>query len=136
MIMPISIRLAIRQWLARPLRPVLCSLAIAAAVTLIICVGAAMDSLKYSLSNAIGQAMGVAEVHIRPAQQGTDARVSQEMLDKLRARPEVDFAGGRLASLGVINKDGDHVFDVMGITEPLDQKLRPKNFGAGHTVSP
>src|ERR1041384_7488724 len=133
MMMPVAMRLAIRQWLARPLRPVLCSLAIAAAVTLIICVGAAMDSLKFSLTNAIGQAMGVAEVHIRPAQQGTDARVPQALLDQLRARPEVDFAGGRLASLGVINKDGDHVFDAIGFPEPLDQRLRPKNFASGHT---
>jgi putative ABC transport system permease protein len=134
--MPIALRLAVRQWLARPLRPVLCSLAIAAAVALIICVGAAMDSLRYSVSEAIGQALGVAEVHVRPVQRGTDARVSQAMLDEIRARPEVEFAGGRLAGMGVLQKDGDHVFDAVGITEPLDQKLRPKNFAAGRTLSP
>ncbi|HEY4330042.1 MAG TPA: ABC transporter permease, partial [Phycisphaerae bacterium] len=134
--MPISIRLAIRQWLARPLRPVLCSLAISAAVALIICVGAAMDSLRYSVDNAIGQALGVAEVHVRPAQRETDARVPDGVLQKVRALPEVDFAAGRLNSQAALDRGDNHLwFDVSGIDEPLDDKLRPKTFIDGHTLT-
>src|SRR4051812_49488108 len=111
--MPIAIRLAVRQWRARPLRPVLCSLAIAAAVALIVCVGAAMDSLKSSLTSAIGRALGVAQAHVRPAQRDTDARVNEEMLQRVRALPEVDFAGGRLLSKGILKKEMDRWFDVV-----------------------
>src|ERR1044071_4829407 len=100
MLMPIALTLAIRTWLARPLRPVLCSLAIAASVALIICVGAAMDSLRVSVPHAVGNALGVAEAHVRPTQKETDARVNKEMLATIRALPEVDYAGGRAASKG------------------------------------
>ena len=138
--MTITIRLAIRQWLARPLRPVLCSLAIAASVALIICVGAAMDSLRASVSHAIGRALGVAEIHVRPSQRDTDARLPQAMLDQIRALPEVDFAGARLSSpniKAVLGTGDDHrVFDVVGIDEPLDEKLRPKNFAEGGPFAP
>ena len=51
---PIALRLATRQWAARPLRPILCSIAIAAAVALILCVGVAMDSLKHTIVSSIG----------------------------------------------------------------------------------
>src|SRR5262245_5930490 len=98
--MPVSMRLAIRQWLARPLRPVLCSLAIAAAIALIVCVGAAMDSLRYTVSAAIGQVLGAADIHVRPAQRQTDARVPQGILDRLHNLPEVELASGRLNTLG------------------------------------
>jgi len=98
---PIAIRLAVRQWRARPLRPILCSLSIAAAVALIICVGVAMDSLRYSLSAAIGDMLGVAEVHVRPAQKGTESRLPESMLERVRALPEVELAAGvRLALAG------------------------------------
>src|SRR4051812_47604204 len=123
MTMPISIRLATRQWLARPLRPVLCSLAIAVSVALIIVVGAAMDSLRYSVQHAVGQALGVAEVHVRPAQRGTDARVPQKILDQVRTLPEVDFAGGRLLSkASVKTTDDTHWYDVVGIDPRTDDK--------------
>src|SRR4051812_28551334 len=134
--LPIAIRLAVRQWLARPLRPVLCSLAIAASVALILTVGAAMDSLKESVQHAIGRALGVAEVHVRPAQRGTDARVAPAMLDKVRALPEVEFANGRIMSKGVLTKGEDHLwYDVVGLNEPLDETLRPKTLAAGRTLS-
>src|SRR5579864_3817714 len=93
---PISLRLAIRQWAARPLRPVLCSIAIAAAVALIVCVGAAFESLRYTVNTVIGQMLGVAEIHVRAAQRGTDARLPDSLLQQLRQRPDVDFAAGRL----------------------------------------
>ncbi len=134
--MPIALRLATRQWAARPLRPILCSLAIAAAVALIVCVGVAMDSLRYTLSAAIGRALGVAEVHIRPSQGGTDARVPQSILDRVRALPEVDFAAGRLHSFAALTKGDDHLwYDVLGVDLNYDEKLRPKTFRAGHTLS-
>ena len=136
MITPIALRLATRQWLARPLRPILCSLAIAAAVALIICVGVGMDSLRYTLSAAIGRALGVAEVHIRPSQGGTDARVPQSILDRVRTLPEVDFADGRLHSFASLTKGDDRLlYDVLGIDLDLDEKLRPKTFREGHTLS-
>ena len=134
--MPIALRLATRQWFARPLRPILCSLAIAASVALIVCVGVAMDSLRYTLSAAIGRALGVAEVHIRPSQSGTDARVPQAILDRVRALPEVDFAAGRLHSFAALTKGDDHLwYDVLGVDLNLDEKLRPKTFRTGHTFS-
>ncbi len=133
MALPIPLRLALRQWLARPLRPILCSLAIAAAVALIVCVGAGMDSLRNTVSHAIGQALGVADVHVRPTQRDTEARLPQEMLDHLRALPEVDFADGRLLAQAVLTKGDDRLwFDVIGVDEPLDEKLRPQNFLTGH----
>jgi ABC-type lipoprotein release transport system permease subunit len=133
---PIALRLATRQWLARPLRPILCSLAIAAAVALIICVGVAMDSLRYTISTAIGQVLGVAEVHVRPGQRGTEARVPQEVLDRVRALPEVDFAGGRLHSFAVLTKGEERFwFDVLGIDPQSDERLRPKNYAQGRPLS-
>src|SRR3954470_22131343 len=98
MIMPISIRLAVRQWLARPLRPVLCSLAIAVSVALIICVGAAMDSLRYTIVHAVGQAQGVSELPSRPPQRVTDPLVLQKPLDQFRSLPEVELVAARLLS--------------------------------------
>lgn len=137
MTLPISLRLALRQWLARPLRPILCSLAIAASVALIVCVGAAMDSLRETISHAIGQALGVAEIHIRPVQRDTDARLDQAMLDRVRTLPEVDFADGRLLSQAVLTKGDDRLwFDVVGVDEPLDDKLRPQVFVSGHGITP
>ncbi len=133
---PIALRLAIRQWRARPLRPVLCALAIAAAVALIVVVGAAMDSLHFTIANAIGQNLGVAEIHIRPAQRGTEARVPGSLLHKMRARPDVELASARLASLGVLTKNKETFwFDVVGIDEPNDELLRPKIFLSGHTLT-
>src|ERR1035437_8284074 len=96
MAMPIAIRLAVRQWLARPLRPVLCSLAIASAVALIVCVGAGFDSLRYSLRTIIGQMLGVADVHVRPAPKNSAGRLPDSLLSEIRGRPEVEFAAGRL----------------------------------------
>ena len=134
--LPIALRLATRQWLARPLRPVLCSLAIAAAVALIICVGVAMDSLRYTITSMIGQVLGVAEAHVRPAQRGTDARLPAAMLDRLRALPEVEFAGGRLHSFAVLTKGDDRLwYDVLGIDPALDERLRPKTYKEGRGLS-
>jgi putative ABC transport system permease protein len=133
---PISMRLATRQWLARPLRPILCSLAIAAAVALIVCVGAAFDSIRYSLDAAIGQMLGVAEIHVRPAQKGTEARIPETMLLNLRARPEVEFADGRLQAQASLTKADDHRwFDIVGIDPKLDEILRPKVYLAGHALT-
>ncbi len=133
---PIALRLAVRQWFARPLRPVLCSLAIAAAVALIVCIGAAMDSLRYTIDHAIGQALGVADIHVRPAQRDTDARVSRALLEQLRARPEVELADARLLTSAALGA-GEHqgVYDVVGIDPVLDETLRPKIYEAGGKLS-
>jgi putative ABC transport system permease protein len=137
---PISIRLALRQWLARPLRPILCSLAIAAAVALIVCVGAGFDSLRYSLRTTIGQMLGVADVHVRPASKSSNARLPDSLLGQLRARPDVDFAAGRLQSQLAIRKPGaeKHWFDAVGVDPAWDEKLRPKKYtppGGGHPLT-
>ncbi len=135
--MPIAIcKLALRQWLARPLRPILCSLAIAAAVALIVCVGAAFDSIRYSLDAAIGQMLGVAEIHVRPAQRETAARIPEATLQSLRHRPEVEFADGRMQSHASLTKADEHNwYDAVGINPTLDEKLRPKVYIAGHALS-
>src|SRR5689334_18360888 len=95
---PVAFRLAIRQWLARPLRPVLCSLAIAAAVGLIVCVGAGFDSLRYSLRQGIGQILGVADFYVRNSQKASGSRLPDEILARVRARPDVELASGRMQS--------------------------------------
>ena len=101
MAMPIALRLAVRQWAARPLRPMLCSLAIAAAVALIVCVGAAMDSLKSSsIASAIGRALGVARGACAAGAAGDRCAGGEEMLERVRGMPEVEFAEGRLLSKG------------------------------------
>ena len=134
--MPIALRLALRQWLARPLRPVLCSLAIAAAVALIITVGACFESLRYSLLTSIGQMLGVAEVHVRPAQKGTAARVPGALVDTLRKRPDVELAAGRIEGQAAITKGDEHRwFNVVGIDPLLDDKLRPKQYREGRGLS-
>ena len=79
--MLIALRLAVRQWLARPVRPLLCSLAIAAAVALIICCGAAFESLRYSFQVTVGQMLGVAQIHVRAAQRGTEDRRPQALVE-------------------------------------------------------
>ena len=136
MTMPIALRLAIRHWLARPLRPILCSLAIAAAVALIVAIGASMDSLRRAVAGSVGQVLGVADIHIRPAQRGTDVRLPADILDRLRARPDVELASGRLASQAALTKGDDHLwFDVIGIDVPLDDALRPKIMQAGVPLS-
>jgi putative ABC transport system permease protein len=136
MTMPIALRLAIRQWRARPLRPILCALAIAAAVGLIVAVGMSMDSLRRTVSTSIGQMLGVADIHVRPAQRGTESRVPAALLERLRALPDVELANGRLASQAALTKGADHLwFDVVGIAEPLDNRLRPKILQAGRTLS-
>ena len=142
MAFPISLRLAIRQWAARPLRPILCSLAIASAVALIVCVGAAFESLRYTVDMLIGQMLGVAEIHVRPAQKGVDARLPESMLHQLRERPDVDFAAGRLQSHialtapGKGGADDKRWFDALGIYPDLDEKLRPKIYSDGRGLTP
>ncbi len=133
--MSIALRLAIRQWLARPLRPLLCSLSIAAAVALIICCGAAFESLRYSFHMTIGQMLGVAEIHVRPAQKGTNIRLPPSLLDRLRKRPEVELADGRMQGHAALTK-GEHLwFDAIGIDPRLDELLRPKTYTAGHGLT-
>lgn len=135
MALPISLRLAIRQWLARPLRPLLCSLAIAAAVALVLCVGAGFDSLKVSLGKMLGQMLGVAEVHIRHPQRGINGRVSADVLDKVRARPEVELAAGRVQTSALIKPltPGAETrwYDTVGVDTAHDEELRPKPYLAG-----
>ncbi|HUO07360.1 MAG TPA: FtsX-like permease family protein [Phycisphaerae bacterium] len=140
--LPIPLRLAVRQWTARPLRPILCSIAIAAAVALIVCVGAAFESLRYTVNTVIGQMLGVAEIHIRAAQKGVDARLPDSLLQQLRNRPDVDFAAGRLqthislAPTGRGGEDDKRWFDAIGIFPDLDEKLRPKIYADGHGLTP
>lgn len=132
----IALRLAIRHWLARPLRPLLCSLAIAAAVALIVCCGAAFESLRYSFHATIGQMLGVAEVHVRPSQRGTDDRIPKTLLPAIRARPEVELAAGRMQTHTALTKGEEHRwFEAIGIDPVLDEKLRPKIYMSGHGLS-
>src|ERR1700690_2553177 len=83
--MPVSLRLSIRQWRARPLRLVLCALAISAAVALVVCAGAGFDSLRAALEQGISKLLGVAEIQIRAAQGGPNARLPVATLETLRA---------------------------------------------------
>src|ERR1035437_3831321 len=116
MAMPIAIRLAVRQWLARPLRPVLCSLAIASAVALIVCVGAGFDSLRYSLRTTIGQMLGVADVHVRPAPKVSSLRLPDSLLEQLRGRKDVEFAAGRMQSHVAVTHGAERRwFDAIGV---------------------
>lgn len=131
--MPVSLRLAIRQWLARPLRPILCSLAIAAAVTLIVAVGAGFDSLKATFLAASGQMLGRADVHVRSALRGIKSRLPAEVLSKLAARPEVAVTSGRLEAQVALQKGkGDRLwFNAVGVDPGADEQLRPKTYVAG-----
>lgn len=134
--MPIALRLALRQWLARPLRPILCSVAIGAAVALILVVGACFDSLRFSLTTAIGQMLGVAEIHVRPAVKGTGARLPQALLLQLRSRPDVELAAGRMeANAGLAHSGDRRWFAVVGVDPQWDQVLRPKSYVAGRPLA-
>ncbi|HVS69792.1 MAG TPA: FtsX-like permease family protein [Phycisphaerae bacterium] len=132
----IALRLAVRQWLARPVRPLLCSLAIAAAVALIICCGAAFESLRYSFHVTVGQMLGVAEIHIRTAQRGTQDRLPQSLFDQLQKRPEVETVSGRMqAQAGLTKGDVDLWFDSVGVDPKRDEELRPKIYNSGHALT-
>lgn len=134
--MPVSLQLAIRQWHARPLRPLLCALAIGAAVTLVVCVGAGFDSLRASLQTGIGQMMGVAQVQIRPTQRGVSVRMSPQVLAKVLAHGEVAQATGRMqTSLALKSSSDKRWFEAVGVNAQLDQQLRPKTFLAGKALS-
>ena len=145
--MPVSLRLAIRQWLARPLRPVLCALAIAAAVALVVCVGAGFDSLRASLREGLAQMLGIAEVHVRPLQRQTGARLPLSVLEQIRGRSDVALAAGRMQDHAALTKGDDHRwFDVIGVDttvdsapeaagRSLDERLRPKRYVSGHALS-
>jgi putative ABC transport system permease protein len=134
--MSIALRLAIRHWLARPLRPLLCSLAIAAAVALIVCCGAAFESLRYSFHATVGQMLGVAEVHVRPSQRGTEDRLPVALLATLRGRREVELAAGRMQTHTALTKGEEHRwFEAVGVDPLLDEKLRPKIYNSGHGLS-
>src|ERR1035437_7129925 len=133
---PVAFRLAFRQWLARPRRPILCSLAIAAAVALIVCVGAGFDSLRYSLRTSIGQMLGVADFHVRAAQKASGSRVPESVLQQIRARPDVDLAAGRMQSHVAVTRDAEpQWFDVIGVDPRMDERLRPKTYSAGHALT-
>lgn len=135
--MPVSLRLAIRQWLARPVRPILCSLAIAAAVTLVLSVAAGFDSAKESLRIGIGQILGSADIHVRPAGKNYQMYLTDDVLDQVRRQPEVELASGRLDDIQVSLTHGpEHRwFHSVAIQPNLDDKLRPMRFAAGKTLS-
>ena len=91
-------------------------------------VGATMDSLRYSVTNAIGQMLGVAEVHVRPAQRHRRPGAAS-VLQTVRALPEVELAGGRLTSQAMLIKGDDRLwFDVVGIEEPADGRASAQDF--------
>lgn len=131
--MPVSLRLAIRQWLARPIRPILCSLAIAAAVTLVLCVAAGFDSAKASLRLGIGQILGSADIHVRPVGKNYQMYLNEDVLATVRQQPEVEFASGRLDDVQVSLTHGpEHRwFHTVAIDPDLDPKLRPMRLAAG-----
>ncbi|HVX83545.1 MAG TPA: FtsX-like permease family protein [Phycisphaerae bacterium] len=132
----IALRLAVRQWLARPVRPLLCSIAIAAAVALIICCGAAFESLRYSFQVTVGQMLGVAQIHVRAAQRGTQDRLPQSLFDQLQKRPEVELVSGRMqAQAGLTKGDVDLWFDSVGVDPRRDEELRPKVYNSGHGLT-
>ncbi len=135
--MPVSLRLAIRQWLARPMRPVLCSLAIAAAVTLVLCIAAGFDSAKASLRVGIGQILGSADIHIRPVGKNYQMYLNQEILDFVRNQPEVELASGRLDDIQISLTHGQEHrwFHTVAIMPELDSKLRPLRFSSGGPLS-
>ena len=132
--MPVSLRLAIRQWLARPLRPILCSLAIAAAVALIVGVGAGFDSLRATVMSISGQVLGRGDVHVRSSTRGVQNRMPAAMLAQIRAHPEVALASGRLQNQIALQKGADERvwFQAIGIDVEKDEALRPKTYVAGH----
>lgn len=134
--MPVSLRLAIRQWHARPLRPVLCALAIAMAVALVVCVGAGFDSLRQSLETGISQMLGVAEIQVRPAQRGVNARLDARILDTARATPEVEEASARVQALVALTNPQEHRwFEAVGVDTTRDERLRPKVYLQGRALS-
>ncbi|MCL2646639.1 MAG: ABC transporter permease [Phycisphaerales bacterium] len=138
--LPIAFRLAVRQWRAKPLRPILCSLAIAAAVALIVGVGAGFESLRYSMRTTIGQMLGVADLHVRPAQRNTGQRLPGTMLEEIRARKDVDMAAGRMEAHVALTSQGSggsklRWFEAVGVDPVYDPLLRPRMYIAGRAVS-
>jgi putative ABC transport system permease protein len=141
--MPVSLHLAIRQWLARPLRPMLCSLAIAAAVALVVCVGAGFDSIRATLKTTVTRMLGTADIHVRSKARPPANHVSTEVLDNLRKRPEVALASGRLQAqlaIAVRPPPGEAApngapnvrwFAAIGIDPANDDRLRPKHYVTG-----
>ena len=125
-----------RQWLARPVRPLLCSLAIAAAVALIIFCGAAFESLRYSFQVTVGQMLGVAQIHVAAAQRGTEDRLPQSLVEQLQKRPEIELVSGRMQAHAALTKGDEHLwFDAVGVDPGLDEELRPKVYNSGHGLT-
>ncbi len=149
--MPVSLHLAIRQWRARPLRPILCSLAIAAAVALVVCVGAGFDSARATMSKMIGQMLGTADIHVRSTAHPPSNRLPVAVLDGLRARSQVAMASGRLQAqlaIAVQAAVGEGAgksepqaepeikwFNAVGIDPRYDDRLRPKAYITGSALS-
>ncbi len=72
----------------------------------------------------------------QPCQNGTDARLPESLLQSLRARPEIDFADGRMQSHASLTKGDEHRwFDTIGVNPVLDDQLRPKNYISGHALT-
>jgi putative ABC transport system permease protein len=146
----ISLNLAARNWRARPLRPTLCAVAIAAAVMLVVCVGAGFDSMKATLNQGIGQMLGHAQLFVRPAFRSNGSRLPPDTLDKIAANPNVARTNGRfetqvaLALLpaaangtqpatapAAANAALDHWVFAIGSNPADDDYFRPKNRTAG-----
>jgi putative ABC transport system permease protein len=121
----------------------LCSLAIAAAVALVLCVGAGFDSIRQTLKTTVSTMLGTADLHVRSKARPPANHVPTEVLDTLRKRPEVALASGRLqAQLAIaispppgqpVNASGPtlHWVAAIGIDPAYDDRLRPKHYVSG-----
>lgn len=128
----ISLRLASRQWMQQPLRPILCALAIAAAVALVVCVGISFDSLRASFRAGVSSLLGQVELHVRPAQHNTSRHLTPAMVDMLRARPDIAVVSPRLSGQVFLDTPGEHrLFEAVGVEVEPEQMLRPKRLAEG-----
>ena len=118
----------------RPLR-VLCSFAIAAAVALVVCVGAGFDSLHAALDQGISKLLGVAEIQI-PCGSGRPQRPPPcRHLEQLRSNPQIAGLSGRFQNPISLTNPADHRwFDSVAIDPVADEAAPPQGFS--HRRSP
>lgn len=128
--------LATRPWRAKPLRVVLCLFAVILAVGLVTGLGMAMDSLRGSIEHGIAQVVGRSDISIRPSGGATHNRLQMDLVNRLRADPDIILVAPRLElPVGTLQGEDSVWVTAIGVELPYDRQMRPMRLHAGHELT-
>ena len=127
--------LAISSLSARRTRTALLVLAVAMASALTVAVAGAMGTIEHALRLSAGQMVGLIDYRIVHAQAG---RLPGDLLEQVRAWPEVDQAAGRVStgvSLRHADNDQKVTLAAVGVEPDVDALFHPLRLAAGRAIA-